>query len=90
MVRGATTVRGMDDEVTAGWARRVRDARAQRGWTQEVLAERASLSQQKVSQVESGRPGSDDTRRAIARALGVRVVDLFPYPEDLEPAASAS
>lgn len=79
---------GMDEDVAKKWGLRVRAAREAAGLTQAQLAGRSQLSQQKVSQIESGRPGGDDSRRAVARALGVRPVDLFPYPEDLQPAVA--
>jgi transcriptional regulator with XRE-family HTH domain len=73
------------------WGVRVRDKRLELGWTQAQLAEQSSVSQQLVSAIERGlQGGRDDTRRALARALGVRPNELFPYPEDLiEPAVPA-
>jgi molybdate-binding protein/DNA-binding XRE family transcriptional regulator len=56
----------------------VRERRRQRGWSQAVLAERAGVSRQLVSAVESGRhePGVS-AALALASALGVTVEVLF-------------
>lgn len=57
---------------------RLRELRNRRGWSQTVLAERAGVSRQLVSAVESGRhePGVS-AALALASALGVSVELLF-------------
>lgn len=56
----------------------LREHRGQRGWSQALLAERAGVSRQLVSAVESGRhePGVA-AAMALAKALGVSVEALF-------------
>lgn len=75
------------DELRATWARRVRSLRLERGLTQEKLAERIGVSQVRVSSWEAGLSvPRDEARIALARAFGVRVSDVFPYPDDLDEA----
>lgn len=84
----------MPEELSAlytSWGQRLRAERQRQAMTQDELSVKSGVSQQMVSGIERGLFGAgDDTRRAIARALGVRPVELFPYPEDLEPAGAAS
>jgi transcriptional regulator with XRE-family HTH domain len=73
------------------WGQRLRAERQSQGLTQHELSRRSGVSQQMVSGIERGLFGAgDDTRRALARALGTRPAELFPYPEDLAPVAGAS
>ncbi len=60
----------------------MRRARLERGWDQYELADLAGCSQGLVSFIETWarRPGPD-VRVALARALGVRVRDLFEVDE---------
>lgn len=63
---------------TNAWiARRIREARSERGWSQEQLAQRLRRTQTAVSYWESGKrsPGLDDLMD-VAEALG-RPVDYF-------------
>ena len=58
--------------------RRVRDARAQRGLTQEALAEKSGMHAPNLSRLESGKHvPSLETLERVAEALGVRVADLL-------------
>ena len=60
--------------------RKVRDLRKARGLTQEVLAEQADLHVVYVGEIERGEANvSVGVLERIAKALGVRVVALFPY-----------
>lgn len=70
-------------DLTILWAGTLRTARANADKTQAELAKLTGLSQQFISSCEAGltRP-SDENRIRIARALGRRVSDLFPYPGD--------
>ena len=53
-------------------ATNVRGERIQREWSQEVLADKADISQRQVSQIESGIPATSvDTIEKIARAFKV-------------------
>ncbi|MFN8176415.1 MAG: helix-turn-helix domain-containing protein [bacterium] len=49
---------------------RVRGLRHQRDWTQEVLAQKATLKQSTVSRVESGHEPGAEVLRKLASALG--------------------
>jgi transcriptional regulator with XRE-family HTH domain len=62
------------------WGRRLREARLSAGLTQLELARRAGANQNTISRVEVGehRPG-DNTKFALAAALGTTVEALFPY-----------
>ncbi|QGN58981.1 helix-turn-helix transcriptional regulator [Nostocoides sp. HKS02] len=58
---------------------RVRELREERGWSQEVLAERAGVHRTYVGSVERGeRNVSLKNIYALAEALAVRARDLFP------------
>ena len=62
-------------------ANQVRGFRAQRGWSQADLAERAGLSRSGVSAIEQGRlVPSIAAALALAAALEARVEDLFALP----------
>lgn len=58
----------------------VLDRRKRAGFTQETLAEKADLSAKYIGEVERGKVNiSVDTLARIARALRVRVKDLFDF-----------
>lgn len=57
--------------------RRIRDARAERGWSQEVLAERAGIGRHSVYRTElATHSASLDHLTLIAHALGVPLHEL--------------
>jgi DNA-binding XRE family transcriptional regulator len=59
-------------------AKRVRDLRAERGFTQEEVAERAKLDAKHWQEIETARTNPTvATLVGIARALGVKLGDLF-------------
>jgi len=59
-------------------ARNVRQARKDRGWSQEQLAERASLSSVYISQIESSlKAASIDVIELLAQALDTPAPDLL-------------
>lgn len=66
------------NDVHTQLGQRVRQLRLERGWTQETLGERASLSYKFIGEVErgSGNPTVDSVGQ-IARALGVEISALF-------------
>lgn len=69
------------------WGTRVRKARTEAGRTQELLAALAGVTQQTISQVESGVIApSDNLKLRIARSLGMAPGDLFDWPDDVEAA----
>lgn len=68
--------------------RRMRDAL---GWTQEHLAEKAGLTPESISQIETGaRHGRPETLSAVAGALGVPVDELHRTDDESIPAELAS
>ena len=61
-------------------AKRVKQLRLQRGWSQEQLAERAGNTEKHISQVERGKTNIGiDVLASIASGLAVDLVDLFPH-----------
>lgn len=57
---------------------RVRQLRTERGWSQELLAEKAELHRTYIVGVEQGqRNASLDVIHALAQGLGVPLADLF-------------
>jgi transcriptional regulator with XRE-family HTH domain len=58
----------------------VRQAREQRGWTQDQLAERVDVHRVTIARLESGalRPGVD-LFEAVAKALNVGVAELLGH-----------
>lgn len=65
------------------WGRRVREARKEAGYTQVTFALDLDISQQRVSQLETGQAAPRDALKLrIARLLKRRVADLFPLPDD--------
>jgi transcriptional regulator with XRE-family HTH domain len=62
---------------------RLRHLRLSRGWSQRRLAREADISEADVSRIETGRLRPyGGQRRRLARALGVRVRDVFGPAED--------
>lgn len=56
----------------------IRRLRKSRGFTQELVSERANLSQQHFSELERGKANATvDTLAAVAAALGVSIAELF-------------
>ncbi len=63
------------------WASNVVARRKALGLSQEQVAELSGLTQQGVSQIESGAVlARDDSKVALCRALGTRPDVLFPWP----------
>lgn len=57
--------------------KRIKEVRKQKGMSQDELAERADLSSQYISQIETGRKkGSLPTYNKLAKALGVSIDEL--------------
>ena len=62
-------------------AQRVRDLRTQRGYSQERLGERASLSGKFIGEVERGEKSiSLDSLYRVAKALAVPITQLVDLP----------
>jgi transcriptional regulator with XRE-family HTH domain len=59
-------------------ALRIKELRAQRGWTQETLAAKARISRSQLAMIEKGtRPANTLRLEALADALGVSIEALF-------------
>ncbi|MBR8680549.1 helix-turn-helix domain-containing protein [Lactococcus lactis subsp. lactis] len=61
---------------------RVAELRKKRGWTQEVLAEKASITVRTIQRIENGTDVSLDTLASISNALLVPVSELFERIEE--------
>jgi transcriptional regulator with XRE-family HTH domain len=69
-------------------ADRVKQRRAQRGWTQSELAERAQMDRTRLSRIESGctlNPRANDLK-GLARALGCSIDYLVGLYDDTDQA----
>lgn len=65
------------------WGKRLRDARKAAGLSQLQLADDIGTIQEQISRWECGVYAPVDAMRPrLARALGVTVADLFPYPDN--------
>ena len=65
--------------VRLGVAKRIKELRLQRGWSQEQLAEHAGNTPKHISQIERGKINPRlDSLASIARGLAVDLADLFP------------
>ena len=64
--------------------RKIRAARALRGWTQDDLAERvgSGWSKQQISAIENAESMTTRTLEAVAEALGMTVVELLSLGEE--------
>lgn len=60
-------------------AERIEKLRKEKEMTQEELAEKAGLHRAYFWDIENGRNISVKTAYKIARALGVKVKDMFPF-----------
>ncbi|WP_442576094.1 helix-turn-helix domain-containing protein [Microbacterium sp. F51-2R] len=56
-----------------GVGAQIRDARESRGWTQQVLAEKANVSRPTIARVETGNNISTRTLERVAHALGLNL-----------------
>lgn len=61
---------------------RVAELRKKRGWTQEVLAEKANITVRTIQRIENGTDVSLDTLASISNALLVPVSELFERIEE--------
>lgn len=78
-----------DDELSSRWAASLRTARLAAQLSQSQLAERAGLTKSAISRLElAGGLPNNQTRQALATALGMRVEDLFSYADTTSAAAS--
>ncbi len=61
------------------WARRLRMARAGAGLSLRGLAEKSGVHLNTIRSVEAGNPTGDEVKLKLAYALGVDVLELFPF-----------
>ncbi|VFA92145.1 anaerobic benzoate catabolism transcriptional regulator [Nocardia farcinica] len=81
----------MSDEQDSYIGRRVRQIRARRGLTQQVLADRSGISRSVLAKYEAGLRPVDSRRTllALAEALGVTLNDLTGHEDDrFDPAVA--
>ncbi|MET0996093.1 MAG: helix-turn-helix transcriptional regulator [Mycobacterium sp.] len=71
----------VDSATRAEWARRLREAREERGITQRAIADQLGCTRATISAYERGvNTPSPEVRRALARALKRPASRLFPEP----------
>lgn len=79
----------MPNNLSTVWGRRIKHKRLELGMSQRALAARAEIDQGYFCRIENGETGGrgvgDEVRMRLARALGVRVEDIFSYPEITDP-----
>jgi transcriptional regulator with XRE-family HTH domain len=73
-----TRPQGDGADVTAVFARRVREYRADRGWHLKHLAAASGLGISTLSRIENGREASLGAAGMIARGFGVPLAALLP------------
>lgn len=75
----SVTMQGMvEDDYRDGLAAAVRRARAERGWSRRVLADRMRLPERQVARIEDGQtPATMALVRDLAEALDSSVFDVF-------------
>lgn len=73
----------MSDDLYRRWGETLRALRKERGLTLRRLGELAGVDHRNLCKFELGRSGIGDRgRMRIARVLGVRVEDIFAYPDE--------
>src|SRR5690242_21346894 len=73
-----------DPEFLSNLGRRVRDAREQRGMARKALARDAQVSERYLAQLEAGEGNASVVLlRRVAAALGLRIVDLLEFGQDI-------
>lgn len=70
------------NELQTRWGQRLRALRAQRDLSLSDLASLVEITKGQLSRIENGLSGaSDEVKVRIAAAYGVRVEDIWTYPE---------
>lgn len=70
------------NDLDASWGARIRELRDERGLSATRLARMADVDHTHLRKVEHGDARfGDDARIRLARALGVRVEEIFVYPD---------
>lgn len=77
-------------ELQVRWGEGIRHLRQQRSLSLTRLARLADIDQGQLSKIENGTCGvGDEARYRIAAALGVRVEEIFKYPNTTEGRAAS-
>lgn len=72
----------MPNELHIKWGRQLRQYRKDRGLSLREVSDRAGISKAYYCYLEAGQNDpSTEVRLSIAAALGVRVEDIWAYPE---------
>lgn len=75
----------MASNLSMVWGRRIKHIRLELGLSQRATAARAEIDQGYLSRIENGETAGrgigDEVRMRLAQALGVRVEDIFSYPD---------
>ena len=72
----------MGKDIRVKFAKRLRELRFKRNWTQEELAEYAELSYRHVQRLESSKnppPSKIDTIEKFAKAFGITISQLLKF-----------
>lgn len=78
-------------ELSRSWGAEIRARRTAAGLSIARLGARADIEPGNLSKIERGLVmPSDDSRIKLARALGVRVEELFAYPDTTTPAGATA
>jgi transcriptional regulator with XRE-family HTH domain len=65
------------------FGKRLKQLREERELTQEMLAERVGIQPRQINYLEHGKKWTKpDTLERLAKALDVKVKDLFDFPEE--------
>lgn len=71
-----------NSELQNQWGARLQELRIERGLSVRALAQKAGVDPGHLSKFENGLAGiADEGRLRIASAIGVRVEDIWAYPE---------
>jgi len=72
----------MGKEIRVRFAKRLRELRLKKKWTQEELAEYADLAYRHVQRLESAKnppPAKIDTIEKLAKAFGITIAQLLKF-----------
>lgn len=67
---------------------KIKGKQAERGWSNDELAERASVNVNTVSAIRNGKTVRTDSLDKVIRALGLTAAEVFEPREETAPAAA--
>jgi transcriptional regulator with XRE-family HTH domain len=67
---------------------KIKEKQAEKGWSNEVLAERAGVNVNTISAVRNGKPVRSTTLETVAATLGLPMVEVYEQKQDAEPIAA--